>query len=253
MNEPERDHVEMNAAEELWNHHAPKGRYPPGVLPVPKPIVGTAFFPGGFGLWNPSGKLPLPPFPKGRVMILGHDFHSEDGYQQSVDRGCESENQPTWRNLLELLERAEIRPEGCFFTNVFMGLRAGRATTGVFPGTSNEAFVQHCKNFLLLQLDTQRPSLVITLGVTAPWILGSLSPQLSAWAEQRGLRNLNDANAVHTGVSFKGLADFSTTVVALIHPSQRAANLRHRTFNGQRGDEAEMTMLRTAKERAGVG
>jgi hypothetical protein len=241
----------MNPAEELWELHSPDSGYPPGVLAVPTPIVGTAFFPGGFGLWNPSGRLPLPRFPIGGVMVLGHDFHSEEGYRESVDRGCESGNQPTWRNLLQLFQRVEILPEDCFFTNVFMGLRAGSETTGVFPGASNEAFVQHCKHFLLRQLETQRPSLVITLGITAPWILSSLSPQLFAWAERPGLRYLN-TNPVQGRVSFRGLPDFFTTVVAIIHPSLRSASLRHRTFQGLAGDAAEIGMLTEAKKRAGL-
>src|SRR5688572_23127445 len=118
----------MHPADKLWQKHQPPS-YPRGVLKVPHPIIGTAFFPGGFGLWNPKSTYPLPDFPIGGVMVLGHDFHSEAGYHESVARGAESLRQPTWRNLLNVLGRAEITPENCFFTNVYMGLRAGTATT----------------------------------------------------------------------------------------------------------------------------
>src|SRR4051794_39404362 len=97
----------MNPAEVLWGSHQPE-RYPKGVERIPTPIVGTAFFPGGFGLWNPTGERPLPAFPTGGVMILGHDFHSEAGYRQSLERGFESPAQRTWSNLRAVLEAAKI-------------------------------------------------------------------------------------------------------------------------------------------------
>src|SRR5438132_1116826 len=112
----------INPAEELWALHEP-AKYPPGVVRIPKAIVGTSFFPGGYGLWNPEATLPLPRFPLGEVMILGHDFHSESGYQESLGRGFESQSQPTWNNLRGVLKRADIPLEDCFFTNVNMGLR----------------------------------------------------------------------------------------------------------------------------------
>src|SRR5205085_11079262 len=107
-------------AELLWSEHEPPSGYPSRVLRVPQPIVGTAFFPGGYGLWNPAGTYPLPEFPLGGMMVLGHDFHSEAGYQASFERGKESETQPTWRNLLALLATVGIKPEVCFFTNAYM-------------------------------------------------------------------------------------------------------------------------------------
>src|SRR5687767_9546772 len=115
----------MHAAEQLWKRHAPPLGYPAGVVAVPECIKGTAFFPGGYGLWRPDTSTPLPPFPVRGIMVLGHDFHSEYGYRESLARGCEAETQPTWRNLLVLFKAAGIAPERCFFTNVYMGLRAG--------------------------------------------------------------------------------------------------------------------------------
>jgi hypothetical protein len=237
----------MHPAEKLWQKHEPPS-YPRGVLQVPHPIVGTAFFPGGFGLWNPKSKRPLPDFPIGGVMILGHDFHSEAGYHESVARGAESLQQPTWRNLLNILGRAEIAPENCFFTNVYMGLRAGTSTTGVFPGASDSAFVAHCQRFLLMQLSVQRPSVIITLGLNAPRVLAPLSSALRVWEQARGFRSLNNNNAVIPHVVFDGITDYVTTAVALIHPSLRHASLRHREYRGLRGDAAEITMLKDAIE-----
>lgn len=52
---------------------APPDTYPSGAIPVPEAIAGTAFFPGGHGLWMEEG---APSFPVGGIMVLGHDFHS---------------------------------------------------------------------------------------------------------------------------------------------------------------------------------
>jgi hypothetical protein len=237
-----------NPAEELWHQHAPP-LYPSGVLPVPWPIIGTAFFPGGFGLWNPNKQYPLPEFPVGKVMVVGHDFHSEVGYSESLSRGAESDNQPTWRNLRKLFSLAGIALEDCFFTNIYMGLRAGAETTGVFPGASDPEFVSHCLTFMAKQLVEQRPRLIITLGVNVPAVLASLSTELSEiWGKAHRLSSLNDEAAVVSPIRFADIPGYSTTAVALIHPSLRDASLRHRAYNGLIGNDAEIRMLRDAIE-----
>src|SRR6266851_1068389 len=103
----------MHEAETLWNELSSVEPYPEGVLAVPEPIVGTAFFPGGFGLWNPAATKPLPPMPRGGVMVLGQDFHSEHGYRESLHLGFESPTQPTWFWLTRLLAQGGIAPERC--------------------------------------------------------------------------------------------------------------------------------------------
>jgi hypothetical protein len=115
----------MHAAKELWHRHHPLSGYPAGVLAVPQAIPGIAFFPGGYGLWRPDISLALPAFPVGGVMVLGHDFHSEAGYLASLARTREAATQPTWRALTEFLGPAGVPVNRCFFTNVYMGLRAG--------------------------------------------------------------------------------------------------------------------------------
>lgn len=235
----------MNKAEELWGRHHPPEGYPAGVLPVPTPIEGTAFFPGGFGLWRPDVSQPLPAFPLSGVMVLGHDFHSEAGYRDSLARTRESETQPTWRQLTKLLGEVNIDPTRCFFTNVYLGLRAGAATTGPFPGAKDETFVSHCLAFLTEQLAAQRPSLVLTLGINVPPLLGRLSPQLQPWTLGRGLKFLDAAGPVRANVTFPASA-LNTTVVALTHPSLRHASIRHRRYGSETGNAAEIAMLRAA-------
>ena len=57
--------------------------YPDGLDLVPAKISGTAFFPGGYGLWREEGR-PLPPMPCGKVMVLGQDFGKKEGPQEGA-------------------------------------------------------------------------------------------------------------------------------------------------------------------------
>lgn len=240
----------QHPAQQLWAEHAYPGDQPLGVLPVPEAIRGTAFFPGGYGLFvsEPGGELPS--FPFGGVMVLGHDFHSEIGYRRSLAQDCESLSQPTWRNLLRLLAQAAIPTADCFFTNFFMGLRQGTITTGVFPGSKSEPYVEYCRRFLLRQLEVQRPRLVLTLGVRVPYLVAPMSPELAPWQMRQGLKHLDACGPIQLKVSFAGLPGFRTTVVALTHPSLRHTSVRHRRFHGATGAEAELKMLIAARAMA---
>jgi hypothetical protein len=236
-----------NPLHELWRRHAPPLGYPDGVVGIELPIPGTAFFPGGYGLWGAEAGRPLPEFPVGGVMVVGHDFHSESGYRESLSRGRESESQPTWRNLLALLSAAGIPPHRCFFTNFYMGLRAGRATTGPFPGATSDVFKAYCRSFFLEQFRVQRPNLVLTLGINTPHAIAPLAPRLAGWARAPGLRRLDEAGPVQSGVEFDTVPGHLTTMVALTHPSLRPASVRHRRYLGQIGHQAELAMLRDAR------
>lgn len=246
-NSPKSDRpIIMHPSQELWVRHHPPNGYPPDVIPVPDVIPGLAFFPGGYGLWGIACGQPLPPFPIGGIMIVGQDFHSEKGYQASYQRGGEPQTLPTWRNLLKLLTEVEIAPERCFFTNLYMGLRAGSTATGIFPGASDLTFVAHCKQFLLEQIQVQRPALILTLGIQVPPVVGTLFPELEPWSGSRGLRHLDKVGPVQTNVTFPGVDDFATIVVALTHPSLRHASVRYRRYKDAKNHEAEMLMLKDA-------
>lgn len=229
----------------LWLRHHPSGPYPTGVVAVPRPIPGRAFFPGGYGLWSAKAGTPLPPLPVGGVMILGHDFHSEAGYSESLRLGAERDSLPTWTNLRTLLHEANISPERCFFTNFYVGLRRGTATTGRFPGAGDRDFAEHCSQFIIEQVKLLRPRVVLTLGMQVPPLIGRLSPQLSDWCHgsQTTIKFLDAAGPVRHDVELRGLSEFHTTVVALIHPSLRHGSLRHRRYGNRAGNSAELQML----------
>lgn len=228
------------------------GDYPQGVEPVPACITGLAFFPGGAGLWGAAMGRSLPPMPMGRVMVVGHNFDSVDGYHRSLAQGAENVNGPTWRTLLALLGECGITPEDCFFTNAYMGLKAdsGTATrksssTGVFPGASDHSFSYRCHAFLLKQIREQQPRLLLALGEKALPVLTPLAPDLTAaW---RGARHLSDLDARGAAlvypVRFPGMPH-PTAVVALTHPANRGPNVSRRRYGDASGHVAELSLVR---------
>jgi uracil-DNA glycosylase len=140
-------------------------------------IPGTAFFPGGSGLWRgPVAGGPMPAlFPDAPVMFVGHNFDSVRAFDQAFLNGGEA-NGEFWRRLSAILAGAALSPERCFFTNALMGLKPGSAT-GSMP--SVHGYREQCALFLQKQIDIVRPSAVVALGVNAegfvcrldrPWI-----------------------------------------------------------------------------------
>jgi hypothetical protein len=66
-------------------------------IKVRKRIDGTAFFPGGVGLWRgrcKNGRMPVH-FPKAPVMLLAHNFDAELMFEDSVCRGIEKMDEGT--------------------------------------------------------------------------------------------------------------------------------------------------------------
>jgi hypothetical protein len=225
--------------------------YPTGVVRVPTRIPGIAFFPGGAGLWGVELGSAMPPMPIGGVMVLGHDFDSEEAFARSLANGTEvstisgADNRcgPTWRSLLALLSQVGLSREQCFFTNAFMGLRKGASSTGRFPGARDPGFVERCRGFLIRQLSAQRPALVLTLGAWVPAFAAPLSQQLAHWREIRSLAQLDAAGPVVHGVRFVGANVPTCSVVALTHPSLRGPNVGRRRFGALAGHAAEVAMI----------
>ncbi len=88
-------------------------------------IEGNGFFPGASGLYKNSKDLM-----DREIMILGQDQDTKKGFLRSVKKENE-EDTPTWKNLIEYLEEAEIKLENCFFTNCIPAVRKNsRTNTG---------------------------------------------------------------------------------------------------------------------------
>ena len=227
--------------------------YPEGVVPVPERLPGTAFFPGGMGLWHAGGGEIPPPMPVGGVMVLGHDFYSEAGFRRFVAKRGESTRGPTWRNLLALLGRVGVGPERCFFTNAYMGLRAGSQNTGRFPGARDAGFVERCRAFLAEQLRVQRPRLVLSLGSHVPAVLAPLSDDLAPWLGAGSLKALDEAGVpLVPSVRFPPVPGSGVAVAALVHPSIRWASVLRRRYRNLEGDAAEVAVLRDALRASGI-
>ena len=249
---------EQHPIEYLFNERRKVAPYPSGVKPVPKMLSGTAFFPGGSGLWlGYSGSWytlsDRPDMPKEKVMILGHNFDSEVGYKytESLKEQHELESH-TWRNLRELLRETDIQLEDCFFTNAFMGLIEGEGNTGEFPGVNDSGFVQRCRSFLDRQIEMQQPRLILTLGSWVPWFITPLSSGLAVWRGYESFRDLDVSGPVISDVRFKGTPEKPVTVVALMHPSQRRRNIWRRRYRGLKGEAAELAMLKDALKQSGL-
>jgi hypothetical protein len=185
----------------------------------------------------------------GGVMILGHDWGSEVGYGQDLARGGEHDTSPTWRNLLWLLAQVHIPVQACFFTNVYMGLRAGNAkSTGRFPGARSSHFVHQCQTFLASQIATQRPRLILTLGVHVPAVIAPLSADLAGWAHCTRFRTLDrHGPPMIPTVHFPAPVNVNATMAALTHPSLWHRCVGERRYGALQGKDAELQMLHEAR------
>jgi hypothetical protein len=205
---------------------------------VPEYLRGTAFFSTAAGLViaDPSG--PLPPFPFGGIMFVGHNLDSETAFLRRLasGRAHAGRDRPmlTWRNLYRLLERASVSPEDCFFTNAYVGLKAGDEPTGTFPGASDPTFSAWCRSFLNEQMAVMRPRVVASLGTDARQFVATMAPELAAWAPRPN---------PPPGVVRTHLGGVSATAVALLHPSGYHGSLGRRRYGDFRGLDAEAVLL----------
>lgn len=228
--------------------------YPNGVVRISRRITGTAFFPGGFGLWNTQPDEPLPPMPVGGVMVVGHNFDSEAGFEHSFIHAGENLKGPTWKNLLAFLKQVEIFPERCFFTNAYVGLQPGDHAIGPFPGKQDPEFVCWCQNFLLEQIKLMQPQLILSLGAYVPPFLAPLSSELRrVWSGVKRLTTLDEQEAALVYPStFEGVLR-PTAVVALTHPAYRPVNVKYRRYRNLKGEAAEQALVKDALTRQKLG
>jgi uracil-DNA glycosylase len=218
--------------------------YPPGIVPVKQLIAGTAFFPGGNGLWSAQNDGCFADFPFGGIMILGHDFGTLDSQRKSLELGHERECS-TWKNMMPFLESAGVSLSDCFFTNFYMGLRESTQITGKFPGANDSAFVQRCQNFLSRQIQFQKPRAILMLGTWVPSLLAPLSRELAPWLKAKSFSRIDQAGGLITHCRFLGVAH-PVNVAALTHPSFRGSNVHRRRYGSKTGDAAELAIVKKA-------
>ncbi|MEO8053376.1 MAG: uracil-DNA glycosylase family protein, partial [Acidobacteriota bacterium] len=228
-------------AELLWQKMSstfPSSSFPEGVVKVPQAIQGTAFFPGGYGVWLEENLRP--PFPIGQIMVVGQDFNSVAAYDRARKAKTEVKISRTWRALIGILDASGISRDRCFFTNVYMGLREEEKETGRFPGAKDKEFVHRCVEFFKLQLEVARPKLILTLGLEPLRVLAACLFHIA------DPKTLKECSEVYSVVLEHG----NVTVVALTHPSYSHVNGRLRKFGNLVGKEAERAMIEEGLERA---
>ena len=131
---------------------------------------GRAFFPGGKGTLDNSDTIS-----NKRIMILGQDQDNEVNFKKSVARGGENvETGKTWQNLRLFLKSVGIDENDCFFTNAIMGVRKNGKNTGKSPAFTDKGYIAQCRKFLIYQIETQKPKLIIVLGLRVAEILSDL-------------------------------------------------------------------------------
>ncbi len=225
-------------------------RYPAGIEPVPFPIEGPAFFPGGSGLiaGRADGGLGVGPgLPVGGIMVLAHNYGTRADHRRYARRQGEAASIMTWRGLLKLLRETAIALEECFFTNAFVGLLDAASNVGSPLGHRDPAFREACRVLLGHQVALQRPRLILSLGRFVPNFLAPLSPGLAGWQDTATFRAIDAAGPVRAA----RVAGHATIVVALVHPCHRHITAAHRTFDGCTGHAAELAMVRHGRRMAG--
>ena len=211
--------------------------HPAGVAAVPAPIERTAFFPGGLGLWMEGHDREFE-FPIGQCMVVGQDFNPVKTYRRAREAKSEVNSSRTWQILRQLLATFHIPLESCFYTNVYMGLRARGLEIGRFPGANDAHFVDRCSAFFARQLAVAQPKLILMLGMEPLRALGNPLFGIEA------TRTISACETIYAPLPF-GYGNVA--VVVLTHSSLYHATVGRRRYAGFVGAEAEKAMVRDAK------
>lgn len=224
----------------LFDHLRRFAEWPPELDQVPAMVTGSAFFPGGCGLWQPERELEFPD-----IMVVAQDFSTTAEHSAMLAGRTRDLDSATWRNFRPFASAAGLDLCRCFFTNSVMGLRKQGPSDGKNPGYKrrNSGFVVATHDFLRLQVQTVRPRLIVVLGTPAAGIFAAAAPSLERW------KGCNFSQLDAGELAFLPSVDISgvtTACVVLLHPSYRHANLRYRRFQEHVGNDAELALLRHA-------
>jgi hypothetical protein len=150
--------------------------YPFGMSCFPFKLTGQGFFPGGDGLWREDALISKSSSgfvaTKG-IMFLGNDFGTCKSYERLRKKGFE--NPLTWKHVKQRILRAELPLSHTFFTNAVMGLRNEGTALEKKDWDKFPMFKDFCREFLIYQVETIRPKLIVVMGPVPKATLGSLS------------------------------------------------------------------------------
>jgi hypothetical protein len=188
-----------------------------------------SFFPGGRGYKEPA-------FPEAPVMLVGHNFDTEEGFRDSVRRGSEDHlGMNTWVNLIRyFLPEAHVEEGECFFTNFYLGaIIHAEPKPGVKKKTTNRGkfkcsakYHSACVEALIKQIRITRPRVIALLGAKVP---SAFAEAVEAYVPHCGV-NLTDTQMRQPlgGHRIQILPDLHAQVVSLYHPSNPRSNESHR-------------------------
>ena len=204
-------------------------------------MKGRAFFPGGKGTLDNSDMIS-----NKRIMILGQDQDNEENYKKNIVRGGENvETGKTWQNIRLFLKTVGIDENDRFFTNAIMGVRKNGKNTGRSPAFADKEYIAQCRKFLLYQIETQKPKLILVLGLRVAEFLSDLfldNILSENWSKIPNYKQIDSQNLqVLKEVKLKN--NIKTDIVLLVHPSYRI-NAKHRTYGKLTGEKAEIAMIK---------
>ncbi len=260
-----REPAEIGAIREGLDRMTNEGAFKnSGMIPVDYDLYleGVGFFPYGSGLWfcaqDSCGGVDVlpcrrkesllrsrPPFPVGNYMILGQDFGDQDNFKDMKETAikkrvpwqCELiRGNPTWRNLIKVLNGSDISARDCFFTNAFMGLRAGVGNrTGEAPpfqpaNKGGSTFRNRCYELFLTQVKELRPAAIICLGRNVLRFLkegsaaidptGDLAVKLAGFSPYDNYKDIHEEFQILHDVAISRVdKSIKPNIVLIAHPS----------------------------------
>ena len=223
-------------SEKMWHEYIRfEFTYPDNkILPISKKVDGTAFFPGGEGIWENSNE-------EIDVLVLGQDFGTKAYYDKILaDETVKDTDCPTWINMLTLFNKVGIKTERCFFSNVFMGVRVEDNMIGPLIRKTPEYddYRTQSIDFLKKQIQIINPKVIIVLGKEPARMLMNALP-LKYWYS---MKKISDITTI-AKVEYLGAEHLC---VALCHPSMRNFNKRFRKYkewNNGNCPDVEIKML----------
>lgn len=223
----------------LFNEINKFSRYPQGIERISGNMPGNIFFPGGPGIYNhEDGKIS-----NRKIMVVGPMFDINLNFNKLHGaRDQKIRISPGFSNLLLLLIKGGIDPLDCFFTNVIPGVRKPGVQKRKSSAFWKRYFMDYCRMLFRMELEIQRPKLMLVLGIKTAGFLSSFHPKLIEWSNLRTIKQADEQYySVMENVPFT--LNSSTTLVLLVHPVGRHANIGPRHFGKYRGDNAEVRML----------
>lgn len=125
-----------------------------------------------------------------------------------------------------------------------MGVRAEGSALGRSPAFEYPEYIKGCKDFLIKQIDIQKPKIIVALGLHLIGFISDMSPELSDVAKIKNFKKLDERNlAGFSDVSFYSLPGFKTSVIFITHPTYWHLNVLYRTYNGLKEKDAEAALI----------